>query len=123
MGSGDRGGGAHGGLEIMGTIMELLGGLLGRKAEPDVVPRGFLGLEVSEDGEDAVVKTVLADGPADRGGLKPGDRFVKFKGRSVYGVDGLKRFTNRLAAGESFEVIVKRDGKEITLKVEAGEGL
>src|SRR5436190_7521321 len=122
MGLGGKGGGG-GGLEIMGEIMALVGGFLGRKAEPDVVPRGFLGLEASEEGEDAVVKDVLANGPADQAGLKAGDRFVKFKGRSVYGLDGLKRFTNKVAAGEKFEVIVKRGGKEINLTLQAGEGL
>lgn len=121
LGMGGKGG--QGGLEIMGFVMKALGSFLGRKAEPEVLPRAMLGMEAMESGEDAVVKSVLADGPADRAGLKPGDRFVKFRGRSVYGLDGLNGFTKRLAAGEKVEIIVNRAGKDITLTLEGGEGL
>jgi hypothetical protein len=122
---GIEGKGGQGGLEFFGSIMKLLGSFLGRKADPDVTTRGFLGLELGEDGEDAIVKSVLPGGPAAEAGLKSGDRFVKFKGRSVYGLDGLLRFTNRTTAGEQIKVIVKRGrtGEEIELTIKPGEGL
>ena len=59
-------------------------------------------------------------------GSKPGDRFVKFKGRSVYGLDELHKFTNRTAPGESIKVIVQRggkDGTDVELTIKTGEGL
>lgn len=125
MGLGGKGGG-QGGLEFFGSIMKMVGTFLGRKADPDVVTRAFLGLELAEEGGDAVVKSVLSSGPAAEAGLKSGDRFVKFRGRSVYGLDGLQRFTNRAVAGEAVKVIVKRggkDGAEIELTIKTGEGL
>ena len=80
-----NGAGASGGLEIMGTLMKFLGVLAGAKAEPDYTLRGFLGvdLEDKEDVEYPVVKSVLADGPAAKAGLRAGDRITQFKGRSV----------------------------------------
>jgi hypothetical protein len=123
-GLGGKGAG-QGGLEIFGSIMKLMGSFLGRKADPDVTTRAFLGLELGEDGEDAVVKSVLPGGPAAEAGLKAGDHFVKFKGRSVYGLDGLLRFTNKAVVGEPIKVIVKRGktGEEIELTIKPGEGL
>ena len=123
MGLGGRGG--QGGLEVFGTIMKLLGGFLGRKATPDVVPRGFLGADVADDDGVAVVKSVFRNGPADEGGLKAGDRILEFQGRSVYGLDGLQRFAQRVAAGEKIVLLVQRgeDKAKVEITIKAGEGL
>lgn len=123
MGIGGKGGG-QGGLEVFGSIMKLLGGFLGRKAEPDLAPRGFLGMEIAEDDGTAVVKSIFPDGPAAKAGLKPGDRFVKFRGRSVYGSDGLEKFTSKVQAGEVCKIVIKRgkDGGEMDLVLKVGEG-
>ena len=123
LGLGGRGG--QGGLEIFGSIMKMVGQFLGRKATIEVVPRGFLGLHAEEDDGVAVVKSVLPNGPADAGGLKQGDRIIKFKGRSVYGLDGLQRFARNVTAGEKIVVVVRRgeDKKEMELTITVGEGL
>ncbi|MBI1918549.1 MAG: PDZ domain-containing protein [Planctomycetes bacterium] len=123
MGLGGRGG--QGGLEVFGTIMKLVGGFLGRKAAPDVVPRGFLGVDVVDDDGVAVVKSVFPNGPADQGGLKAGDRILKFQDRSVYGLDGLQRFVQRVVAGEKIVLLVQRgdDKKKMEITIKVGEGL
>lgn len=123
MGIGGKGG--QGGLEIMGTIMATLGKFLGRKATPDYAFRGFLGFGVGEDDGAVVVKNVLAKGPAGAGGLKAGDRLVKFKKRSVYGLDGLQELVRNVAPGDKIAIKVQRgaDKKEVDLTITAGEGL
>ena len=123
MGIGGKGG--QGGLEVMGTIMAALGSFLGRKATPDYAYRGFLGFGVTEDDGVVVVKNVLAKGPAGEGGLEPGDRLVKLKGRSVYGLDGLQELMRNVAPGDKIKVKVRRgpDKKEVDLTITAGEGL
>jgi hypothetical protein len=123
LGLGGRGG--QGGLEIFGSIMKMVGKFLGRKAAPDLVPRGLLGLDATDDDGVAVVKSVLPNGPADGGGLKVGDRIIKFKGRSVYGLDGLQRFAHNVTAGEKIVVLVQRgsDKKELEITIKVGEGL
>ena len=112
----------------MGTLMKFLGVLTGAKPEPDYTLRGFLGvdLEDKEDGEYPVVKSVLADGPAAKAGLKAGDRVTHFKGRSVH--------ERRQTCGVSprswrrttpVKLTVKRGGEKepIEISFKTGEGL
>ncbi len=124
MGLGGRGGG-QGGLEVFGTLMKFLGTFLGRKPTPDVVPRGFLGIDVGDDDGIAVVQSLLKGGPAAEGGVEVGDRIIKLRGRSVYGVDGLQSLARRVAPGEKVVLKVQRgkDKKEVEVTVQAGEGL
>ncbi len=86
MGLGGNANSAAGGLEVMGTLMKFFGALTGAKAEPDYALRGFLGVQLAdiEDGEYPVVKSVLADGPAGKSGLKAGDQITRVQGRSVH---------------------------------------
>jgi S1-C subfamily serine protease len=115
-------GGGQGGLEVIGTIMKALGAFLGKKADRPTVARGFLGLEVEENDGVVVVKSVLPGGPAAEAGLKPGDKVRKFKDRSVYGLDELRRFVNKVAPGDSVPLVVERDKNKVDLTVKAGEG-
>jgi hypothetical protein len=123
MGLGQKGGG-QGGLEVFGTIMKLLGSFLGRQAEPDVVTRGYVGVEVMDDDGVTVIKSVVANSPAAEAGLKAGDRVVKFRGRAIYGLDEFKKYSWRVAPGEKVEAIIKRgkDAPETTITIKAGEG-
>lgn len=119
------GAGGQGGMEVFGDLMKFLGKMLGKKATPDVVTRGFVGVEVAEEGGDVVVKSVLAKSPGDEGGLKEGDRISKFDGRSVYGLDGLDGFSRKLASGKTIKVLVLRgkDKEKVELTIKTGEGL
>jgi hypothetical protein len=120
-GIGGKGGGS--GLEIIGTIMKVLGGFLGLKPNLDTVQRGFLGLELSDGDESPVVKSVLEKGPAGEAGVKAGDRLTHVAGRSVQNTEDVLRFARRWTAGKEVTLTVVRgkDTKEITVKV--GEGL
>src|SRR5438094_1951025 len=76
-------GGAPGGLDAIGTLMKFMGTMLGRKATPGVVLRGFLGIELVEAGAKLEVKWVLAGSPAAAAGIKKGDQIVQFQGKEV----------------------------------------
>jgi hypothetical protein len=120
-GLGGRGGGA-GGLEVMGSIMKMLGSFLGRKANPDVVPRGFLGLTVADAKEGPVVESVLAAGPAGKAGVEVGDLLLKVQGRTVVSVEDVHTYAGRLQAGASIKLLVRRgkERKEIIFKTVEG---
>jgi hypothetical protein len=121
---GDANSGA-GGLEVMGTILKFLGALTGAKAEPDYALRGFLGVALAdvEDGEYPVVKAVLADGPAGKAGLQPGDQVTKFQGRTVTNTEDVQKYALKLGAGDDVKITVKRGKETVQISFKTGEGL
>ena len=114
--------GGQGGLEMIGSIMQMLGPLLG-KPNFDVVPRGFLGAELAAEKGEVVVKSVLAGGPADKAGLKAGDRIESAKGKSLSKPEDMVEAVKKLPEGSKLKLSLKRgdDTKDIT--VELGKGL
>ncbi len=115
--------GGQGGLEVMGSVMKMLGSLLGAKANFDVVFRPFLGVTLVDEKDAPVVKAVLAAGPAGKSGLKPGDRVLKFQGRTVVSVEDVERFARKVSPGDSVRLTVQRDGQTMIITFKAGEGL
>jgi S1-C subfamily serine protease len=87
------------------------------------VPRGFLGIELADGDENPVVRSVLAQGPAGRAGVKPGDVLTHFQGRSVLNSEDVQRFARKLTPGAAVRLTVVRgkETKEISFKT--GEGL
>jgi serine protease Do len=80
--------------------------------------RGWLGINVhdrvSDKGEHAaIILDVFKSSPADRAGIKPGDRLVAVSGRQVDSYTQLLRRIALLAPGTRVKLRVSRDGKEI----------
>jgi hypothetical protein len=121
-GLGGRGGSA-GGLEVVGSLMKLMGSFLGKKASPEAMPRGFLGIELADDKDGPVVRAVLDAGPAAKAGVKVGDRVSQFQGRTVTDADDVYRFAGRLGGGMPVKLTVVRDGKAKEIGFKTGEGL
>jgi hypothetical protein len=123
MGIGGKGGGA-GGLEVVGSIMKMFGSIMGRKANPDVELRGFLGIELKDAGEEKItVESVLPAGPAGKSGLEKGDRLVKFQGRTVLNVEDVQRLAKKVRPGDEVKLTVERDKSRKDVTFKAGEGL
>ncbi len=121
MGLGGKG--ASAGLEAVGQIMKMLGGALGRKATPDVVFRGTIGLELSDNNEVVTVRSVRPAGPAEAAGVKAGDRITKFQDRTVLSVEDVERFARKLRAGDEVHLTVERGGQTMVLALKTAEGL
>ena len=122
-GMGGKGGGADFSLEMMGWAMEKLGTFMGAKANPDVAPRGFLGLELESAKDTVTVKAVLETSPAGKAGVKAGDQITKVQGRTVENLDDVARHLDKLTADKEIKLTILRgkDTKELTFKT--GEGL
>jgi hypothetical protein len=116
-------GGSRGSLEIMGTFMKLLGSFMGMKANPDVAPRGFLGVELTDGDEYPVVKAVLAKSPAGEAGVKAGDRLTHVQGRGVQNAEDVARLLKKLTAGDKIKLTVVRGKETMDITFKAGEGL
>jgi serine protease DegQ len=118
----DKGSGG-GGLEIIGGMIQMLAALGGMKPNYDIQPRGFLGAELEANSKELVVKTVLSGGPADKAGLKAGDRIQSAKGKAVSSPDDLLEAVKKLPAGSTLKLSVKRGDDVKDLSVELGKGL
>jgi hypothetical protein len=110
-------------LNAMGAMLKLLGGFLGKRAKPEVVARGFLGLELAESNGQVMVKRVLEKSPADRAGVKPGDRVVTFNGEKVRDGAGLLKLAAALTSGQDVSLTLAQGDRQRDVTVKAGEGL
>ena len=110
------------------TVRELLPELRAGK-----VTRGRIGVEIAavsrEDYEaygltermGAVVQRVVPDGPADQGGVSPGDVIVRYNGERVESTEDLQSRVVATRPDTTVPLVVMRAGEEVTLQVTIGE--
>jgi hypothetical protein len=111
------------GLEMLGTAMKVLSALSGIRPAPPPVPRGFLGFSTTQKGDAVTVQSLVKDGPADKAGLKSGDRLVQIEGFDVKSArDVLTRTANALV-GQAVRLSVQRGDEKRDITITAGDGL
>ncbi|MCB1739268.1 MAG: DegQ family serine endoprotease [Gammaproteobacteria bacterium] len=93
------------------------------------VERGWIGVNIQsidemlaeslglKKPEGALVASVLADGPAQRAGVKVGDVIVRFNGRPIDQMRDLPREVASMTPGQDAQMVVIRDGKEKQLSL------
>jgi putative serine protease PepD len=86
------------------------------------IRRAYLGVSTSDtaNGSGAAIAAVVDGGPADRGGMRPGDRIVRIGGEEVADSDDVASAIATQKPGDVVEVVVRRSGDERTLKVTLG---
>ncbi len=94
--------------------------------------RGWLGVRIQpvtadiaeslkmETPKGALIAGVIKGGPVDGGAIKTGDVIVKFDGRDVVEMRDLPRVVAESPVGKAVDVVIIRDGKEMTVKVTLG---
>ncbi len=114
---------------IPGNVAKDVGAQLMAKGK---ITRSWLGIDVQplfkqmKDDHGILISGVVENSPAERAGLKPGDVLVRLDGApvDVHFDEELPDFmwrTVSLPVGKAVPAIVKRDGKEISVKLEASE--
>lgn len=68
------------------------------------------------------VRDITAEGPADKCGIIVGDIIIKMNGESILTTEDLLSVRNELAVGDEAEIVVYRDGEELTLVMTLEEG-
>ncbi len=92
-------------------------------ADPGRVGMGaYLGTVPDYGADDKGVKLsdVRENSPAARGGIRGGDVIVGFAGKPISSIYDYTDSLGRSKPGDQVDVVVKRDGKEVTLKVTLG---
>ena len=97
------------------------------------VKRGWLGVHIQEVTDEiaetlgletptgALVANVMEDGPAANSGIKAGDIILKFNNVLVPEMRRLPKIVAETEVGQDVDVLVWRDGKEITLQTHVGQ--
>jgi hypothetical protein len=73
--------------------------------------------DYGDDKEGVRLSGVSEGGPAEKAGLKEGDRIVEIAGKPIKNVDAYMVMLGTLKRGEAVEVLILRDGKKMTVKV------
>jgi S1-C subfamily serine protease len=86
------------------------------------VERAYLGVRngtpPARDG--AIVDSVVPGGPAQRGGLQPGDKIKKIDDQEINSSEDVSSAVTARRPGEQAKVVVQRGGQERTLTIELG---
>lgn len=117
------GGGSQGGLEMIGTIMKWMGPLLGIRPNFERMPRGYLGVELENQGGDVLISKVMADSPAAKAGLMVGDHIRAAQRQDVESIDDLLRAVAETAEGQQLRLLIRRDGENQIINIKLGKGL
>jgi putative serine protease PepD len=86
------------------------------------VPHAYLGVRMGQaTSGGASVGSVVANGPAAKGGLRQGDRIVEIGGTPVTEPDDVSAAVNARRPNDEVRVVVERGGERRTLTVKLGE--
>ncbi len=87
------------------------------------IQRGYLGVRngTAPDHSGAVVDSVVPGGPADQGGLQPGDKIVAIDSKKVTSSEDVSSAVTTRSPGEQAKVVVERNGARRTLTVALGK--
>jgi hypothetical protein len=87
-----------------------------------VALRAYLGSipDYDDAGKGVKLSGVQTGSPAEKGGLKGGDTVIKMDGKPVGTIQDYMESLSTKQPGDQIDVVVQREGKEVTLKVTLG---
>lgn len=107
--------------------------IISQLKEKGKVIRGWIGVSVQsvtpeiaqafrlKEPKGALVGDVAPGGPADRAGIKRGDIFISFDGKTINRMSDLPVITAETPVGKEVDVTVIRNGKEMHMKLKVAE--
>jgi len=118
-------------MSALGSLAKGLAFMIGKQPEEELVPRGFLGLEWSEQIESGrnqvVVQGVLKGSPAAHGGLEAGDRILQINHQDIKDLKSAQTALAEMRPGDAVPLVIHRgsglDTCELSLALTASGGL
>jgi len=104
----------------VGTVQPLLERLKAGE-QIDAAPIGFIGITLNETPDGLRILDVGDDTPADAAGLQPDDMLRSVAGTPVATSEQLGSVLRRLGPGAAVEVVVERDGSDVTVTMTLAE--
>ena len=104
----------------VGTVQPLLERLKAGE-QIDAAPIGFIGITLNETPDGLRILDVGDDTPADAAGLQPDDMLRSVDGTPVATSEQLGTVLRRLGPGAAVEVVVERDGSDVTVTMTLAE--
>lgn len=104
----------------VGTIAPLIERLKAGE-QIDAAPIGFIGITLNETPEGLRILEVSDGTPADTAGLQPDDYLRSVDGTAVSTSEQLGSVLRRLGPGAEVEVVVERDGSDVTVTMTLAE--
>lgn len=117
------GGQAPNELAAMGGLMKLLQAFMQKRPEPVYIQRGFLGVQVAEQDGGVVVEHVLPGSPADKAGVRTGDRILRFQEKEVSSLKDLHGLAAEHASKQEVALEVERAGQKHAKTIRTERGL
>lgn len=87
----------------------------------DISPEVIEAFKLSSDMRGVLISGVLKNGPAEQGGVKPGDVIKEINDVPIKDVRNLLNTVAGLAPGSSNKVLVDRKGQKLTLSIAVGK--
>jgi S1-C subfamily serine protease len=80
---------------------------------------GYIGIQIAagDKPEEIVIRIVLDNSPAEKAGLKSGDRIVSINGARPADLQTTVKVVRSLEPGKKAKLLVLREGKEMTIEV------
>lgn len=109
-------------MNALGPMMKFMAIFVGKQPEDILQNQGVLGLGLDADGATIKVATVLANSPAAKAGIEPGDVLVLLRDQPIKGLKAAHEAIGEIQAGEKVRLAVRRGDQVMNLSLTAAEG-
>jgi len=110
-------------LSAMTNLSNFATSLIGRRPDPVLQPRGYLGIELTEQQGQVRIEAVHGGAPAAAAGLKVGDVLLSVDGQEVASLSKLHEQSAKWKEGTRLALKVRRGGETFEVEVVAGRGI
>jgi hypothetical protein len=111
---------------MQGMMKTMMAGSSGKQGPKVLAPGGYWGFSFAAKSDEAAgipIEKLFPGGPADKAGLKVGDRLLTLDGRWTDSISDAYNASSFVKPGKAVELVIKRDGVEKAIKVAPETGL